>query len=219
MFEIDLEWPVASRYELRPVPELHEELALYPEEGATVSLRRPLEQNPSLYAEFAGLDGSAQACLIFAQKYGPLTNTPTLDTLRFWRGHIEYMKSIIQFCELGRSNPKEAFRRFGREERSLYSTFDFSVSMQTPNAPPAINIRCVDLMGAMEFQAVQSILDGRKSLQCIECSTWFEIGSGARRSQSKFCSPRCKDSYHNRLKAAKKSAGEPRVRTDRTRRT
>jgi hypothetical protein len=206
MFEIDLEWPVASRYEVRPVPELDGELALYPEEGATVSLRRPLEQNPSLYAEFVGLDGSSQACLMFAQKYGPLTSMPALDTLRFWRGHIDYMRSLIQFCELGQSNPKEAFRRFGRQERSLYSTLDFSVSMQTPNAPPVIQIRCKDLMGAMELQAVQSIIAGRKSLQCIECSTWFEIGGGARRSQSKFCSQRCKDSYHNRLKASNREA-------------
>jgi hypothetical protein len=36
---------------------------------------------------------------------------------------------------------------------------------------------------------------------CFECSRPFEIGRGARRLHSKFCSTRCKDNYHNRLKA------------------
>jgi hypothetical protein len=72
MFEIDLEWPVASGYELRAATELEGEIALYRAEGATITWRRPLEITPTIHAEFANLDGSEQSCLGFAHKYGLL---------------------------------------------------------------------------------------------------------------------------------------------------
>jgi hypothetical protein len=211
MFEIDLQWPVASQYVLQPAPFWEGDFTIYPARDATIIRRRPLEQNPSLYAEFAKLDGSEQSCLQFAQKYGLLhvesttTSHPdpgALESLNIWRGQIQVVKDIIWRCQLSRANPAEAFRQFGKKDKWV-SGVELYLSIKSPKAPANLEVRARSLIDAIELQAIQSILGGRRSIQCIECSTWFEIGAGARRSQSKFCSTRCKDSYHNRQKASK----------------
>jgi hypothetical protein len=214
VFNIDLEWEVASQYVLRPVGSLgNEDFALYPSNDATFTFRRPLEVNPSLYAEFAKLDGSERGCLEFAQRYGPLQaqrfpdltiDTYQHETLSLWRAAIDDIKRMIAICELGMRKPAEAFRQFGGRDFHLHGGIELYLAIKSSSAPPSIEVRCNYLLAAMEFQAIRSIISGRRTSQCIECSTWFEIGSGARRSQAKFCSVRCKDSYHNRLKAASK---------------
>jgi hypothetical protein len=214
MFEIDLEWSVASQYVLQPVRQgPTRDLAIYPAKGAKIARYRPLEQYPALYAEFAKLDGSKQTCLQFAHKYGllfadlmrplGLGNDPgVFETLKNWKGSIKNVSEIIQRCELSRTNPAEAFRQFGKQDKSLFGV-DLYLSIKSPNSPATLDVRGVRfLVAAIELQAIQSILNARKSVQCIECTTWFEIGGGARRSQSKFCSTRCKDNWHNRLKKA-----------------
>jgi hypothetical protein len=212
MFEIDLSWPVASKYVLRRSSR-GRELALYPAVDATVTWRRPFDSNSSLYAEFAKLDGSGSSCQQFAERYGLLfasnyadgdADQFQIETLSFWRGHIRYIGRVIDFCELGKANPAEAFRQYRNEEFSLHGQLELALSIKSSKAPPSLDVRCTCLLAAMELQAIRSILAGRRSLQCIECSGWFEIGADARRSIAKFCSIRCKDSYHNRLKASKR---------------
>ena len=120
MFEIDLKWPVASRYVLRRVGRSPKsDVAIYPADDAAITLRRPLEQNPGLYAEFAALDGGEQACLQFAHKYGLLVVEPhsildpsKIETLSQWGGQIQNIRDIINRCEIGRARPAEAFRQF-----------------------------------------------------------------------------------------------------------
>jgi hypothetical protein len=210
MFEIDLEWPVASGYELRTATELEGEIALYRVEGATITWRRPLEVTPTIHTEFANLDGSEQSCLGFAHKYGLLNmagyppnnlfgNEP-FEWLRDWKGYIQRLKGIMAFCEFGRDNPRQAWKQFNNREFEPITQFEPVLSMQGPRAPPSLSWRCTSLIGAIELQAIQSILGGHTSLQCAECSTWFEIGPKARRSLAKFCSRLCKDRFHNRQK-------------------
>ena len=197
-----------------------------PAKDATIIWRRPLEQNPSLYAEFAKLNGSKQSCLEFAQKYGLLIighpmnlhDPGKLETLRMWRGQIEVVRDVIWRCELSRTNPAEAFREFGKKDK-LVGFIELHLSMKSPLSPLSLDVRAQSLLSAMELQAVQSILSGRRSIQCIECSTPFEIGTGARRSLSKFCSSRCKDNYHNRLKALKARQPSPQGSAERVVRT
>jgi hypothetical protein len=210
MFELDLEWPVATEYVVRAATRPRGDRAIYVGKNAAYTLRKPLEENPKLYLEFANLDGSESACLKFAHSYGaisdlryPLQDPGTLDSLSQWRGHIQNIRDIIKLCELGRARPSEAFRLFGKRDK-LLGGLQAYVSMESPRFPPTLKIRCEDLVPGIELQAVQSILGGRTTVQCIECPRWFEIGAGARRSQSKFCSTRCKDKHHNRLKAEAK---------------
>jgi hypothetical protein len=213
MFEIELEWPVASEYVLRPVRR-PKGIAIFPAEGASIVRRRPLEKNPSLYAVFAQIDGSEESCLNFAQRYGLLhvnliTPGPfypyNLERLDMWRAMIERVKDIISRCELSRDNPAEAYRQFEKKDMEV-GNLEIYLSMKSPISPITLDFRPTSLINAIELQAVHSILIGRNSIQCIECSTWFEVGGGARRSLSKFCSPRCKDTYHNRLKAKDREA-------------
>jgi hypothetical protein len=210
MFELDLEWPVATEYVVRAAKQPRGDRAIYVAKNATYTLRKPFEENPKLYLEFANLDGSENACLNFAHQYGSMHDQryppqdPALDLLSQWRGNIQNIRDVIKVCELGRARPAEAFRRFGKRDWLLYGGLQAYLSIETPKSPPTLKIRCEFFLAGIELQAVQSILGGRTTVQCIECIRWFEIGSGARRSQSKFCSIRCKDNYHNRLKAEAK---------------
>jgi hypothetical protein len=215
MFTIDLEWAVASKYVLRSAKHGPSDSAICPAADAVITRYRPLEQYPALYAEFAKLDGSKRRCLAFAHKYGLLhTNLMlpdgrggdprVLETLRIWKGNVKSVADLIERCELSRSQPRQAFRQFGNRDVKLWG-LELYVTNKSPNSPASIDMRASDLLAAIELQAITSIMQGHKSVQCIECSSWFEIGAGARRSQSKFCSVRCKDTYHNRLKAASKA--------------
>jgi len=213
MLEINLDWPVASQYVVRKCRVLRGERAIYIAENSTITLRRPLDENPSLYAEFVKLDGSEKACLNFAHRYGTLRFDPrypgfdttadpgVFETLSGWRDSIKNVQDIIQRCGLSRDNPREAFRQFGKKDKSL-SGVELSLSIKNSISPATLEMRADRLIAGMQLQAIQAILlEGHRSVQCIECSRPFLIGGGARRSQSKFCSTRCKDSYHNRLKA------------------
>ena len=212
MFELDFEWPVATGYVVRAATGPRGDRAIYVAKNATYTLRKPLVENPKLYLEFANLDGSESACLKFAHEYGALSDLRypgqepgVLDALSQWKGNIRNLQGVIRLCELGRARPAEAFRQFGKRDRRLYGGLEAYVSIESPKAPPTLKIRCEYLLAGLELQAIQSILfQGRTSIQCIECSKPIEIGVGARRSQSKFCSTRCKDKYHNQLKAEAK---------------
>jgi endogenous inhibitor of DNA gyrase (YacG/DUF329 family) len=207
VFEIDLDWPVASQYVTRAAKELRGHRAIFVAEWATLTMRRPFEDNPNLFAEFADLDGSEQSCLQFAHKYGTLivhSGSGLPEPLRVWHGEIQHIRDIIQCCKLGRDRPAHAFRQFGKRDISLSGGLNAYLSIVSPKAPPTLTVRCESFSGALELQAIQSLLGGRDVVNCIECSKPFEIGAGARRSQSKFCSIRCKDTYHNRLKAEAK---------------
>jgi len=212
MFEIDLDWPVASHYVTRAAEKPPGDRAIFVAEAATLTVRRPFDDNPNLFAEFADLDGSEQSCLQFAHKYGTLIVDPRrdvldagiLESLSQWRGYIRYIQDIINCCKIGRARPAEAFRQFGKQDFSLYGRLNAYLSIVSPKAPPTLSFRCEYFFGALELQAIRSILGGRDVAKCIECSRPFEIGPGARRSQAKFCTTRCKDTYFNRLKAEAK---------------
>jgi hypothetical protein len=215
--EISLEWPVASRYVVRDIelygdhPRSHR-AAIRIAEDATIAVRRPLEEHASLYAEFANLNGSEKACLDFAHKYGTLflpedartrvsRSSPDLESFVNWKQEIKKVRDIIKRCELSRSNPAEAFRQFGKRDKWLVGV-ELVLSIKDSHSRAALETRVGTLIAGIQLQAVQSVLfEGRKSVQCIECNRPFLIGGGARRSQSKFCSTRCKDSFHNNLKA------------------
>jgi hypothetical protein len=177
------------------------ELAIYPAEGAEITRYRPLQKYPALYTEFAKLDGCEQSCLQFAKKYGLLFDNGADETLGVWNGQIQRISETINLCKLSRSDPAEAFRRFGKQSIELWFDARMFLSIKSSNSAATLDVRAVNLISAIEMQAITSILADHRSVQCIECPTWFEIGGGARRSQSKFCSKRCKDRYHNRLKA------------------
>jgi hypothetical protein len=202
MFQVDLEWCLASDYILRPVEwGTGRDLAIYPAEGATITRYRPLEKNPAVYAEFIKLDGGEESCLRFAKTYGLLFDSGVDETLELWNSLIQRVNDTINLCQLSRSNPAEAFRRFGKQSIQLWFDARVFISIKSSNAPASLDVRAVNLISAIEMQAIVSTLADRRSVQCIECGKWFEIGGGARRSQAKFCSARCKDGYHNRLKA------------------
>src|SRR5262249_39243427 len=190
-FEIELEWEVANQYVLEPIRvAAKRELAICPAKGSSIFRCRPLEKNPSLYAEFASLDGSKRSCLRFAHKYGLLSTRPSyqireVETLKIWRDQIKVVRDIIRRCELSRADTAEAFRQFGKRDTQV-GAVDIYLSIKGSKSPIFMEVRALSLIHAIQLQAAQSILEGKRSFQCIECSRPFAIGSGARRSHSKF---------------------------------
>src|SRR5262245_21436823 len=91
---IDFGWTRGYSYELTP--------RTRPKAIRQTSRRkepiRPLEIYSSIYADFAQLDGSPNACLTFASRWG-LLRVPARDDaeedLDFWRAEIRKMRSWI----------------------------------------------------------------------------------------------------------------------------
>ena len=171
LLQIDLEWPVASRYVVRDIeldgdhPASHR-AAIRIAQDATIALRRPLEENASLFAEFANLDGSQNACLNFAHQYGTLfppwdaktrftSNRPDLESFVNWRSEIKKIRDIVKRCELTRSNPAEAFRQFGKKDKWLVGV-ELVLSITNPHSPATLETRVQTLIAGMQLQAVQS---------------------------------------------------------------
>jgi hypothetical protein len=51
------------------------------------------------------------------------------------------------------------------------------------------------LLAAIKLQLLENVSKGINSIQCLHCDDWFD-----RRAGAKFCSDKCKDTYHNMQK-------------------
>jgi hypothetical protein len=230
-FDIDFEWPVARQYEIGHGPTSTSKIvrAIYPTQGP-VTLCRPLDDKPALYAEFLDLDASEPSILQFANKYGLLEHNiakepawmgsgsifPSIvpysdpgwkwsEPISAWSDGIRRLKRLQEFLKEARSHPREVFRR--RERFHLIAPLAVALEMKNPKDLPVIDLRpSGTLLDALELQCLQAFFAGRTSYQCAECSRWMEIGPGARRSHAKFCSRTCKDRARNREKAKRAKA-------------
>jgi hypothetical protein len=116
--------------------------------------------------------------LNFARAYGLLICEDAslgIEPIDLWRFEIDNVRRIIDFCKQGRSDPRKTFRTYGNQKFPMnWCEIEFTISMESPRAPPTLNFHCKNLLGAIQLQAFQSLAVGRKSSQCIECSHWFQ---------------------------------------------
>jgi hypothetical protein len=170
--------------------------------------RQPLEIHPSLYLDFAKLDGSAEfaeACRRFAQNWGLLTQYAepnAQEPLSLWRREIKTMKDTIERL-------RRAFEEKIIPSRGDWIPTDLQLVLAFPGKPdgrPVPLFRPRTLRDAMRVQLVQSIARGNAVNVCPVCGGWFERGGrggDVKRSIARFCSDRCRNAFHNKQRASK----------------
>ena len=203
MFDVELEWIAAERYELDESPR---GVAIHPVQNGTLRRLRPLK-NSTLYAEFLALSGSPQACLDFANKYGLLifnaeTAPDYYEDVFTWRHFLNSSRQLKLASEGGNSwDPEKLWHKPGARPGALLLYGKVAMHLRRERVgPPTLELNCTSLLSAIEIQCVKAGLGGQRVYQCLECSSHFEVGQGAHRSHAIFCSRKCKDRHHNRRK-------------------
>ncbi len=157
----------------------------------------PLQFNTALYRIFANLDGTADACVEFANRFGLLVcdNDPDGYPLARWQRHIADMRKLIAAWE---ADPTTL--AFGDRSEIKVGEMDAVVQLLPPDGRLALRVRPRTLLAGMQIQLAAAVADGLEIRRCDQCSQLFEIGPGGRRSQSRFCSKQCQINFNNAKK-------------------
>ena len=165
--------------------------------GKRFRTKYPLQFNTSLYRDFAALDGSAEACVDFANKVGLLTCEADAEgePLSLWQGQIKKMQRAI---ERWLTDPLT----LGVNEKGEIKVGDL-VAVLRPTPPDgklAMRVGPRHLLGGMELQLGAAVGKGHELKHCKQCNQLFEIGPGAKRSHAEFCTPKCQTDFNNAKK-------------------
>lgn len=154
----------------------------------------PIAENPSLFLEFAGLDGSDESFLEFANKYGLLTKGLELglelsteirglyyqrpamgESLKAWQDEHTYFKTLVNGWENIKDIPSDKLR---------YKFFTVHVNIKLDRYPIKANLSIDSpklffapdtLIGAMYFQFAQTIAGEKKYKKCEVCHKWEDV--------------------------------------------
>jgi hypothetical protein len=200
--KIDFEWSRA--YSARPGAAAY---ALKDGKIHQVGNRRqsysPFKLGP-LYLEFAQLDGSPEACLGFAEKYGLLCKParltgPPFEELTFWRSEIKRMLASIRMLPsvVRVANSRGTYARVGKIDVLL-------VPGSGTDAPPVLVMEPGDLLQAMNLEMAHFISGGGQLIPCRNCGLMFQAGrAGGKRAIAQFHSDECKHAFHNAKRRSK----------------
>ena len=165
----------------------------------------PLRLGGSLYLEFAQLDGSPEACVGFAEKYGllceraSLTSPPSED-LAFWRSEIKRMLVNV------RTLPSVVRVVHSRGTYAAVGKVDvLLVPGPGADAPPVMVLEPGDLLQAMNLEMAHFVSGGGHLIPCRNCGIMFQAGRpGGKRAIAQFHSDECKHAFHNAKRRAKR---------------
>lgn len=157
---------------------------------------RPLDIAPSLYASFANLRETPDACVWFAERYGPLyaaaNRMRDLDgrgeSVDYWYDAMRAMKALMRGA---RSDDYSADAPL--EIGSLHVDLVRSPDMRQPQ----LVVAPANLVDAMRLQLAQSIASGTTVRTCEQCGTLFPVGAMGRRRDARFCGDTCRTLFHN----------------------
>lgn len=166
-------------------------------DGGPLRGTRPLEFFPSLFVEFARLDGSGESCAGFATTFGYLGLYPDDkaddrvmvggEPLILWQDAIDGMRRNVDTWQ---ANPTAFVPvrevRVARLEASLVPV----------DGRATLRIRPRSLIGAMQLQFAQAVASGLDIRNCRHCGNLFETGGGGRTRKARFCSDRCRSDFH-----------------------
>jgi hypothetical protein len=154
-----------------------------------------------LYLKFAGLDGSPEACVSFANAYGLLEKraslaNPPFESLRDWQREIKGMKSSISAL------PTVIKVANSRATTAIVGSLDVMlVPNPAPDEKPALVLKPHSLLQAMNLQLALWVAGGGTLVTCEQCGQPFQAGIGKKRSIARFCGDRCRVQHHRRAKA------------------
>ncbi len=152
-------------------------------------LHRPLEFHKTLYVDFAGLDGSPEACLEFARRFGllGLERKGGGEALVLWQDAIAGMSRAIKLSQTDR-RALEGYR---------ITPLHGALTPSPPDGRLIFRFRPNSLLHGMQLQFVQAISRGLAIKECGHCGKLFEAGGKERRRDARFCSKECKINFHN----------------------
>lgn len=212
--DIKFEWQVAPGYEIvdessaRWQPPLQTVIfrglghdtyhQIVPRRGRAET-KEPIRLRPTLFLDFAELNGSSVSCLAFAERWGLLglhageVGRPHHgEFIGDWRSCIKQMNAAVATLREGRLSRKTEL-----------PAADLSVRLrEAPGGGYMLEMIPTSLWSALRLQFAQTAASGTKIRACDHCGTWFEVGQGTtRRADAKFCSDICRTRFHNALKA------------------
>lgn len=195
MIDISFEWTrfhsyeiatVGGRKRIRPVGRKNDRF-----DPLKIEMERPL------FARFADLDGSEEACLEFARRWGLLRSTTATqaESLEDWQQQIRDMGMAIAFLADG-EKPKKPERADAWELTDLKVLLVPQITADDSKRF-AMHLQPRNLYEAMRLQLARSVSGGGSVRACRQCGSWFETGaSDSRRSIAVFCSEKCKNRFH-----------------------
>jgi hypothetical protein len=157
-----------------------------------------------LYLEFAHLNGSPEACLGFAEKWGllckpaSLTSPPSED-LAFWRAEIKRMASNLRMLPhvIRVANSRGTFAKVGKVDVLL-------VPGASANDPPRMVMEPGDLLQAMNLEMAHFISGGGRLITCRNCGVLFKAGkAGGKRTIAQFHNNECRIAFNNAKRRSK----------------
>jgi hypothetical protein len=172
------------------------------ERRQTFSPLRLGEVHP-LYLEFAQLDGSPDACVAFAEKYGLLCEPakltkPPSEELSFWKAEIRRMLVSARMLptRIRTVNSRGTFAKVGNVDVLL-------VPGAGADALPRMVMEPSNLLQAMNLEMAHRISGGARLAQCRNCGILFQSGAGGKRAVAQFHSNECRIAFHNAKRGSK----------------
>jgi hypothetical protein len=160
---------------------------------------RPLTLRPTLYLDFAQLDGSPDACLQFARRWGLLTiqffEKPKAEPIKLWKEEIGSIRFLLQGLPLADANNAQSTIAV-RSLTNLGVAANVFLQQGPPPLPPSLVLRPRTLIDAIRLQMAHAFAGGVEVATCARCGSWFERGTN-RRSDARFCSDTCRFKHHN----------------------
>ncbi len=165
--------------------------------GGQLRTTRPLEFHPTLFMDFAHLDGTDKSCLRFASSFGFLglwldekaddRVGPTGESLDRFRAASADMRLAVDAWQ---AIPDT----FASNREFTITRLD--ASLVPIDGRPTLRIRPRSLIGAIHLQFAQAVSTGLDIRTCDHCGKLFETGGAGRTRKARFCSDRCRIDHH-----------------------
>ncbi len=176
--------------------------------GGPLSYYRPLEDHPGLARRLADLATTAAsddtALRDFANEFGLLGVWAGLgfdpekdreERIDDWRSFARSLRYVFWLKDGG--NLETACTEFNEHVRPRFTARIYYERAKRPE----LEIVPATLAGALWFQVAGELTYGTKFKRCDWCPTWFPVGRGTgRRETRKFCSDRCRMAWHRHHK-------------------
>lgn len=215
---IDLQCEVDDLgYELRGKGE---QRAIVRRGTGTASLRsaRPLEAHPNLFAHFCQMPAKPESYLIFAAQHGFLHggqsggSTHDAERISVWMDEQSKMRPAfdawMRFQEAPKHLATQRLRAFldAFENSFIGNRMLFWSLIPHPSATrPALRIRTHTFSTGLWLQFGLAASEERNLHACDWCGQWFTRGGRGGKAIARFCSNKCRDSFHNAAKKRAKS--------------
>jgi hypothetical protein len=181
---------------------------------------RVLDANPNLFRQFAGLPYATSAYEDFAKRFGSLvTNEDQPLRMVGWAAFHSSVRELIGLSIVEEPSFVRGWRIAERnimfltrgtepDARGHVNSFTetglFDVGSVFSAPEPVVTYIAHDLRAGIAIQALRSVQKLPRSvgmMKCANCGLSFEVGTGTgRRSTSKFCSPKCQQTFRYRYR-------------------